>query len=68
MEKEDRQGLEDKNNKNGNEERKMDVAKGIMTTVPQESSEKFLSYFEKSNVDIAKLKELSTIHKGKKDK
>ncbi len=45
--------------------KRMGVAKGVMSYVPKESSEKFLSCFKKSSVDMDKLRKLSTIHKGR---
>ncbi len=50
------------------EGKKMAVAKGVMSYVPKESSEKFLSCFKKSNVDMERLKKLSSAHKDRDKK
>ncbi|MTO10439.1 hypothetical protein GMB50_10620 [Turicibacter sanguinis] len=50
------------------EGKKMGVSKGVMLAVPKQSSEKFLSCFKKASVDMDRLKQLSTIHKGRDKK
>lgn len=44
----------------------MDGAKGTLKTIPQEHTEAFLNSF-KGGPDREKLKELSSVHKFKKD-
>lgn len=64
MEKEEDKRLEHKRS----EGKSMGVAKGVMSYVPKEHTAIFLDCFKKSNINMDKLKKLSTIHEDKDKK
>lgn len=46
----------------------MGVAKGMLETIPKKHTEQFLACFKDRGVDKEKLKQMTTYHKGKRER